>query len=135
MHVTIIDPPRRNNADADTRLLRQWGACPDHVVLTPAELRGCRMIVQMVAQHFHLSDRDIFLRRRTARIALPRQISMHLMRVVLHLPLLTIGRLYDRDHGTVIHAGKAVSSHCLSTPAVAAAWESLHAAALDISAS
>ena len=60
---------------------------------------------------------------------------MTLMRQILGLPLQTIGRLFDRDHGTVMHAAKAVASHAASSPEFAATWESLRAATFKLSAS
>jgi len=135
MHITVIDPPHRIVLDRDARTLRSWGGCPESSGLSSRDACRCRAIVDLVADRFHLTGRDIFHRRRTARIALPRQVAMTLMRQVLGLPLQTIGRLFDRDHGTVIHATKAVTSHTLSDPEFAATWHSLKAATLTLSAS
>lgn len=135
MQITIIDPPRRQPRNLDARTLRNWGACPDAAQLSDRELRACRVIAEMVADRFRLTPGDLFYRRRTARIALPRQVAMTLMRQVLHLPLQSIGRLFDRDHGTVIHATKAVASHNLSDPEFEATFRALHTAALEFSAS
>jgi len=135
MHITIIDPPRRVALDPDARALRAWGGCPESAGLSGRDARRCRAIVDLVAGRFHLTGRDIFYRRRTARIAVPRQVVMTLMRQVLGLPLQTIGRLFDRDHGTVIHATKAVASHTISDPEFAATWHSLKTATLTLSAS
>lgn len=133
MHITIIDPPRRLPGNLDARTLRNWGACPDAADLSDRELRHCRIIVESVADRFHLAPRDLFYRRRTARIALPRQVAMTLMRQVLGLPLQSIGRLFQRDHGTVIHAGKAVASHSLSSSEFDATFRTLRDAANSIS--
>ena len=43
-------------------------------------------------------------KRRTASVALPRQMAMFLMRRQTTLSLSEIGRFFDRDHTTVIHA-------------------------------
>ena len=42
--------------------------------------------------------------RRTNSVALPRQMAMYLMRRMTTLSLSEIGRFFDRDHTTVIHA-------------------------------
>lgn len=125
MHITIIDPARRFSADPDARILRSWGGCPEAALLSGTDFARCRQIVELVAGHFGLAGRDIFHRRRTIRICLPRQVAMTLMREAIGLPLQTIGRLFDRDHGTVINAGKAVSRHCASSPEFAEAFDSL----------
>jgi chromosomal replication initiation ATPase DnaA len=135
MQITIIDPARRLAADPDARTIRNWGGCPEAAHLSGRDLRRCRLIVDLVAARFQLTGRDIFHRRRTGRIAPPRQVAMTLMRQVLGLPLQTIGRLFDRDHGTVIYAAKAVASHAASSPEFAAIWDSLKAATYSISAS
>lgn len=135
MQVTIIDPARRFNTDPDARALRQYGGCPEAACLAGRDFRRCRLIVDLVAAEFRRTGSDIFHRRRTARIALPRQVAMTLMRQVLGLPLQTIGRLFDRDHGTVMHAAKAVASHSASFPEFAATWQTLKAATLKLSAS
>lgn len=135
MQITIIDPPRRQPRNLDARTLRNWGACPDAAQLSDRELRACRVIAEMVADRFRLTPGDLFYRRRTARIVLPRQVAMTIMRQVLHLPLQSIGRLFDRDHGTVIHATKAVASHSASSPEFAATWEALRSATFKLSAS
>lgn len=133
MQVTIIDPARRFNTDPDARALRQYGGCPEAAYLSGRDSHRCRAIVDLVAARFQLTGRDLFHRRRTARIALPRQAAMTLMRQVLGLPLQTIGRLFDRDHGTVMHAAKAVASHSASSPEFAATWEALRSATFKLS--
>jgi chromosomal replication initiation ATPase DnaA len=135
MHITVIDPPRRIGLVPDARTLRSWGGCPEAAILSDRDCHRCRAIIDLVADRFRLTGHDIFHRRRPARIALPRQVAMTLMRQILGLPLQTIGRLFDRDHGTVIWATKAVASHTLSDPEFAATWESLRVSAYYISAS
>lgn len=135
MQINVIDRVLRLNPDPDARALRQWGGCPESAQLSGRDFHRCRAIVDLVADRFQLTGSDIFHRRRTARIALPRQVAMTLMRQVLGLPLQTIGRLFDRDHGTVMWAAKAVASHAASSPEFTATWHSLKAATFKLSAS
>ena len=66
-------------------------------------------IIGEVCQHFHLSRAEIASPRRTARIALPRQVAMYLCREHTEVPLNRIGaELGGRDHSTVVHALGAI---------------------------
>ncbi len=61
-------------------------------------------IVHLVAQHYGITRDQLKGKRRTNSVALPRQIAMYLMRRQTTLSLSEIGRFFDRDHTTVIHA-------------------------------
>jgi chromosomal replication initiator protein len=66
-------------------------------------------IIGEVCHHFHLSRSEIASGRRTARVALPRQLAMYLCRQHTDLPLTRIGaELGGRDHSTVVHALSAI---------------------------
>jgi chromosomal replication initiator protein len=58
----------------------------------------------VVAQHYGITREQLKGKRRTASVALPRQMAMSLMRRQTTLSLSEIGRFFDRDHTTVIHA-------------------------------
>ena len=61
-------------------------------------------IVLVVASHYGITRDQLKGKRRTNSVALPRQIAMFLMRRQTTLSLSEIGRFFDRDHTTVIHA-------------------------------
>ncbi|MGH7724759.1 MAG: chromosomal replication initiator protein DnaA [Candidatus Eiseniibacteriota bacterium] len=61
-------------------------------------------IANLVAQHYGITREQLRGKRRTNSVALPRQIAMYLMRRQTTLSLSEIGRFFDRDHTTVIHA-------------------------------
>lgn len=66
-------------------------------------------IVGEVCRHFHLTKTEIASSRRTARLALPRQLAMYLCRTNTEAPLQAIGaELGGRDHSTVVHALSAI---------------------------
>jgi chromosomal replication initiator protein len=66
-------------------------------------------IIGEVCHHFELSRTEITSPRRTARIAVPRQLAMYLCRQHTDLPLTRIGaELGGRDHSTVAHALGAI---------------------------
>lgn len=64
---------------------------------------------------------EILGRRRTARIALPRQVAMYLSRKLTNHSLAEIGKHFrGRDHGTVIHAIKRIEQRMSISPEFAA---------------
>jgi chromosomal replication initiator protein len=68
-------------------------------------------IQKRVADHFQLRHSDMTSKRRPNNIAIPRQIAMYLARTLTKHSLQEIGDAFGgRDHGTVIHACKAVDN-------------------------
>jgi chromosomal replication initiator protein len=66
-------------------------------------------VIGEVCDHFHLSRDELASARRTARVALPRQVAMYLCRHHTDAPLNRIGaQLGGRDHSTVVHALGAI---------------------------
>ncbi|TLD70711.1 chromosomal replication initiator protein DnaA [Phragmitibacter flavus] len=66
-------------------------------------------IQKVVAEHFDVRLADMTGKRRPANIAGPRQLAMYLARELTKSSLVEIGEAFGgRDHGTVIHACKAV---------------------------
>ena len=70
-------------------------------------------IQKRVADHFQIRHSDMTSKRRPNNIAIPRQIAMYLSRTLTKHSLQEIGDAFGgRDHGTVIHACKAVDNMC-----------------------
>ncbi|MEN8375624.1 MAG: chromosomal replication initiator protein DnaA [Gemmatimonadota bacterium] len=68
-------------------------------LLTPEGVRG------LVADKWGVTVEGLTSRRRTKNLTVPRQVAMYLMRELLELPLVEIGRHFGgRDHSTVIHS-------------------------------
>jgi chromosomal replication initiator protein len=77
-----------------------------HPSITPT------LIMEAVAESFHLSPSDLKSGRRDRKTALARQVAMYLIRQETNCPLAQIGKeLGNRDHSTVIHAYKKIESH------------------------
>ncbi len=77
------------------------------------EERGTQVTIEeiqrRVAEEFDIRLADLNGRRRTANIAHPRQVAMYLARKHTESSLQDIGAAFGgRDHGTVIHAARAV---------------------------
>ena len=85
-------------------------------------------IIGEVCQHYQLSRAEIASPRRTARIALPRQIAMYLCREHTEVPLNRIGaELGGRDHSTVVHALGAIERRLQADASLRDAVASLRA--------
>ena len=68
-------------------------------------------IQKRVADHYQIRHSDMTSKRRPNNIAIPRQIAMYLTRTLTRHSLQEIGDAFGgRDHGTVIHACKAVDN-------------------------
>ena len=68
-------------------------------------------IQKKVADHYQIRHSDMTSKRRPNNIAIPRQIAMYLARTLTKHSLQEIGDAFGgRDHGTVIHACKAVDN-------------------------
>jgi chromosomal replication initiator protein len=74
-------------------------------------------IQRAVAEHYDIRLADMTSRRRPASIAMPRQVAMYLSRTLTKSSLIEIGEAFGgRDHGTVIHAVKKVTSAVETDP-------------------
>ncbi len=85
-------------------------------------------IQKRVADHFQLRHSDMQSKRRPNNIAIPRQIAMYLARTLTKHSLQEIGDAFGgRDHGTVIHACKAVDNMMEQDPTTRGSIEFLKA--------
>ena len=65
-------------------------------------------IKQVVCKHFKVSLEDLNSKKKNNSVAWPRQIAMYLATELTSLSLPEIGREFNRDHTTVIHAKEKV---------------------------
>ncbi|HUT33459.1 MAG TPA: chromosomal replication initiator protein DnaA [Planctomycetota bacterium] len=77
-------------------------------------------IIKVVMAHFHIKLSDLQSKRRSQSIALPRQIAMHLTRILTRHSLEEIGGYFGgRDHTTVMHACNRVRKLAEADPSFA----------------
>ena len=70
----------------------------------------CELIIDTVAEHYHISPDDIKSSKRNKEIAYPRQICMYLCRKMTADSLQAVGNsLGKKDHTTIIHGEKKIS--------------------------
>jgi chromosomal replication initiator protein len=71
---------------------------------TSSEL-SATTVRERVAAAWHVSVESLTSKKRTKELTVPRQVAMYLIRELLDLPLVEIGKLFGgRDHTTVIHS-------------------------------
>ena len=68
-----------------------------------------RGITELVSDQFKLSLEELRSKSRKRAIAFPRQVAMYLCRKHTEETLAGIGKVFNRDHSTVMHAVKVIS--------------------------
>jgi len=76
-------------------------------------------IQKKVAEHFNISVKEMQSSRRARTVARPRQIAMYLAKQLTSRSLPEIGRKFDRDHTTVMHAVRKVEELILEDASLA----------------
>lgn len=66
-------------------------------------------ILETVSEIFDLDKEDILGKSQTKEIVFPRQLTMYLLRNKLKMPYLKIGKLFSKDHSTVISSVKHIT--------------------------
>ncbi len=61
-------------------------------------------IINCVCNFYKVSKQELLSKKKTKEIALARQVGMFLVIEMMSLPQLTVGKIFGRDHATVIYA-------------------------------
>ena len=76
-------------------------------------------IQKKVAEYFNISVKEMQSSRRARTVARPRQVAMYLAKQLTSRSLPEIGRKFDRDHTTVMHAVRKVEELVLEDSSLA----------------
>ena len=85
-------------------------------------------IQKKVAEYFNISVKEMQSSRRARNVARPRQIAMYLAKQLTSRSLPEIGRKFDRDHTTVMHAVRKVEELLLEDVSMTESIEALRRA-------
>ncbi len=85
-------------------------------------------IQKKVAEHFSISVKEMQSSRRARNVARPRQIAMYLAKQLTSRSLPEIGRKFDRDHTTVMHAVRKVEELLIEDGSLAESLDTLRRA-------
>ena len=81
-------------------------------IISPDQAREItpQLVIEIVAEHFHISTDQMISKARSNDIAKPRQIAMYLCKNMTNTSLDSIGTLLGgRDHSTIIHGIRKVT--------------------------
>ena len=78
------------------------------IVASPRALSP-ELIREFISRHYNISIKDLQSRSRKRAISFPRQVAMYLCRKHTDSSLADIGKKFNRDHSTVLHAIKTVT--------------------------
>lgn len=90
-------------------------------IISPDENREITptLIIDIVAEHFHLRPEDLKGNKRNSEIVFPRQIAMYLCREMTDTPLKAIGNIMGKkDHTTIIHGYKNISNEVANSDTI-----------------
>ncbi len=82
-------------------------------------------IQKKVAEYFNISVKEMQSSRRARNVARPRQIAMYLAKQLTSRSLPEIGRKFDRDHTTVMHAVRKVEELIIEDTSLAESVDAL----------
>ncbi len=114
--IAIRAKARLTGGHVDINLLREVIAS----VVGVAQVRSAEMICDLVSSQFKVSIGDMRSRSRKKVITFPRQVAMYLARKYTDSSLADIGKVLHRDHSTVLHSIKVVTSKAVSDGSVSA---------------
>lgn len=66
-------------------------------------------ILEAVCETFELEQEEVLGKAQTKDVVLPRQLAMYMLRHKLKMPYLKIGKVFSRDHSTVISSVKLMT--------------------------
>ena len=73
-------------------------------------------IKKVVCKHFNISVEEINSKKKSNSIAWPRQVAMYIASELTTLPVTEIGREFNRDHTTILHAKQKVKEEIENNP-------------------
>jgi chromosomal replication initiator protein len=83
-------------------------------------------VQRVVAEYFGIGSNDMRVKKRTKKVAYPRQVAMFLSREMTRLSLVEIGGLFGgRDHSTVIHACGKIEEDIKKNPHIKSVVENI----------
>ncbi len=101
---------KNSKITVDVVRLALFELLPDERATSPSD------IIRFVAQHYGVRVADLKGRSNRRSIALPRQVSMYLIRDILELSFPEIGRIFSKHHSTVMYAVDSVQKMRQSNP-------------------
>lgn len=78
-------------------------------LLEPSAQDRMNNIIELVCEKTGLTRRELMAKDRSRRVVEARQICMYMIRKYTNMTLTAIGRAFNRDHTTIIHACEQIN--------------------------
>ena len=82
---------------------------------TPEPIKIEKIITE-VARTYNVDEQEILSTRRTADLVLARQVAMYIAKETTELSFKSIGEAFGKDHATVMHGTRKISSYMKENP-------------------
>lgn len=79
-------------------------------IVAPSKQKQADNLIARVCLEFNTTVEPLKLRSRKRELVIPRQIAFYLLRTKLDLTLSDIGRMFNRDHATVLYSVRTVKN-------------------------
>lgn len=89
-------------------------ALKDSIINASAQLINPNTILNIVSEHFSISNSEILSKKRSKEIVEPRQIVMYLCRKYTDVSYTELGKFFHRDHSTVISGFEKINEELKS---------------------
>ncbi|WP_067139170.1 chromosomal replication initiator protein DnaA [Oceanivirga salmonicida] len=74
-----------------------------NIILTNSMITA-ESIIKKVANYYQITEEDLKSKKRNQEILIPRQVSMYIIKENLDITFDGVGKIFDRDHSTVLNA-------------------------------
>lgn len=119
--IAVRAKARLANGNVDMDLIREVVAS----IVGVNQALTANMIGELVSGQFNVSIKELQSKSRKKVISFPRQVAMYLARKYTDQSLVEIGKVFNRDHSTVLHAIKVVTNQVVRDASVNAQLELL----------
>ena len=84
------------------------------------------IIVDSACEYFNVSREDLLSKTRLMGVVRARHSAMLLCEIILNVSTVENGRMFGRDHSTIIHAKQSISDQCHVNKAFNAQFKKFH---------
>lgn len=68
-------------------------------------------IISKICDQYGVNPEYMVIRKRTKELVFPRHLAMYVIKKRTGLPVTAIGKIFNRDHTTVIHAVRMIENY------------------------
>jgi chromosomal replication initiation ATPase DnaA len=114
IHHPICDTPEWQSLSTNWNNMLNYYAAPG---LMTQDRISVTIIIDTVSKYFDVTMQGLMGPSRMAKMVMARQIAQYLLRSELKMPVKAIGRLFHRDHTSVLYSIKYIDNqHSLKNP-------------------